>query len=331
MLRVYIILISLFHGVSLSASDKPKVVASASIFQDMAEHLGKDLVTVQSIVPIGGDPHIYEPTPSDAVLVASADIILVNGLTFEGWITELIENSGSKAQVILITEGVDAIMSEIYDNAADPHAWMDANNGKIYANNISKALQKYDPKNKSIYESNLDEYLTELSELDNYIAKAIKSIPEKKRVLITSHDAFAYYGKRYGILLSAIMGISTDAEAQTSDIVRVNKIIKESGISAVFIESTINPRLLEQLAKDNNIEIGGELYADSIGDKDSPAGGYIEMLRHNTDVIVNALSKNNMQKTKIDTDDKSKDWIIYSVIALLMVGSLVFLIFYMRK
>ena len=180
MLRVYIILISLFHGVSLSASDKPKVVASASIFQDMAEHLGKDLVTVQSIVPIGGDPHIYEPTPSDAVLVASADIILVNGLTFEGWITELIENSGSKAQVILITEGVDAIMSEIYDNAADPHAWMDANNGKIYANNISKALQKYDPKNKSIYESNLDEYLTELSELDNYIAKAIKSIPEKE-------------------------------------------------------------------------------------------------------------------------------------------------------
>ncbi len=303
-----------------------RIVASASIFEDMARNLGRDLIEVESIVPIGGDPHVYEPTPSDAVLVSKADLILINGLTFEGWINELVENSGTNGKMLLITEGIVAIASESYKGATDPHAWMDAENGIQYSKNISKAMQELDPENSELYQHYLQDYLDRLVELDRYIDKEIKSIPESQRVLITSHDAFAYYGKKYGIKLSAIMGISTDAEAQTSDILRVTETIKTSKVPAIFIESTINPKLLQQIAKDNDVEIGGELFADSIGDEDSEGHGYIEMLRHNTDVIVGALSRNELSRTKIDQDDGSSNWLLYSILGLCMIGSLVYLV-----
>ena len=312
------------------ASELPKVVASASIFEDILKHIGGEKIEAASIVPIGGDPHIYEPTPSDAMLVASADLILINGLTFEGWITELIDNSGTNAKVILITEGIIPIASERYKNAFDPHAWMDASNGVIYASNIASALQQMDPENKSFYQHNLEKYTAQLRDLDEYIFDAINTIPKEHRILITSHDAFAYYGNRYGIELSAIMGISTDAEAQTSDIIRVSKTIKESGIPAIFIESTINPKLLQQLAKDNKINIGGELFSDSIGDESTEANGYLEMLKHNTDIITKALSQNILSETKIDDDNTSSNWILYLSLGVLMVASLLFLIIKMK-
>ena len=319
-------LICMLYSFGICA-ERPKVVASATIFEDMAKNLGRDLIDVESIVPIGGDPHVYEPTPSDAVMVSKADLILINGLTFEGWINELVENSGTDAQVVLITEGITPIASESYKGATDPHAWMDASNGIIYARNISLALQRLDPDNQSLYQEYLEDYRDRLVELDRYIEQEISSIPESKRVLITSHDAFAYYGRKYGIKLSAIMGISTDAEAQTSDILRVAQTIKNTGVPAVFVESTINPKLLQQIAKDNEVAIGGELFADSIGDEGTDGHGYIEMLRHNTDVIVGALSRNEISKTKIDQDDDSSNWLLYSILGLCMIGSLVYLIF----
>ena len=304
----------------------PKVVASASIFEDMAQHLGRDLIETESIVPIGGDPHVYEPTPSDAVLVSKADLILINGMTFEGWINELVENSGTKGKVVLITKGVDSISSTSYKGATDPHAWMDAENGLIYARNISEALQEVDPANKEQYQQYFNEYSQQLKDLDQYIRDEINSIPEQKRVLVTSHDAFAYYGKKYGIKLSAIMGISTEAEAQTSDIIRVTETIRKTGVTAIFIESTINPKLLQQIARDNNVEIGGELFADSIGDEDSDGHGYLEMLRHNTDVIVGALARNEISKTKIDEDDDSSNVLLYSILGFFMLGAMIFII-----
>jgi ABC-type Zn uptake system ZnuABC Zn-binding protein ZnuA len=326
MKNLIIIALLIIGIIPLSGQNALRVVSSASIFQDMADEIAGGLVETSTIVPLGGDPHVYEPTPSDAVLVSKADLILVNGLTFEGWITELIENSGTKGKVVLITEGITPISSQRYKNAYDPHAWMDARNGEIYATNIARGLIDLDPDNKAIYEANLKVYLQKLRELDKYIFESIKKIPEEHRILITSHDAFAYYGKRYGIKLSAIMGISTDAEAQTSDIVRVSKTIKESGISAIFIESTINPKLLKQLAQDNNVKIGGELFSDSIGDENTDAHGYLEMLKHNTDVITRALADNDFSATKIDEDDTSYNLVLYGFLGLLMVGSLIFLI-----
>lgn len=270
---------------------KLKVVATASMIADMAYQVGGDLIEIRCVVPIGGDPHLYDPTPGDASMVAQADLILQNGLTFEGWLGELIENSGTTANILTVTDGIDAIKSLVYENATDPHAWMDASNGLIYIKNIRDALIGLDPENAAYYAANHEEYVIRLKELDRYIQEKINSIPENKRILITSHDAFQYYGRRYGIRLESVMGTSTDAEVQTADIIRLNKVIKESGIPALFVETTINPKVLEQLAWDNRVKIGGKLYSDSIGDKDSPAPTYYDMLKYNTDVIVTALSE----------------------------------------
>lgn len=301
------------------AQDKPLVIASASIFADMAENISGGLVEVASIVPIGGDPHIYEPTPGDVQLVTKADLILINGLTFEGWMSELIENSGTKAVVVRITEGIQPIESIKYKNSTDPHAWMDAKNGFTYIENIKNALSELDPDNADKYEFNYNIYRQQLEELDLEIQQAIQAIPEKQRVLITSHDAFRYYGKRYGIQVEAILGTSTDAEAQTSDIMRLNKVISENKVPAVFIETTVNPKLLKQIASDNQVAIGGALYSDSIGDKDSPAPTYLDMLKYNTKTIVDALSKEIIIEEE-STDDETSSYWLYALLGVVLIG-----------
>ena len=309
------------------ANNEPKkVVATASIFADMAENIAGEHLSVEMIVPIGSDPHLYDPTPRDAQLVVEADLILKNALTFEGWVDQLIENSGAKAKVVTITSGVDAIRSEKYKNSTDPHAWMNVQNGLIYIENIKNALVELDPDNKEVYEFNYGVYKGQLEDLDAYIEKAIQTIPKQKRILITSHDAFEYYGKRYDIQLESVVGISTEVDAQTADIIRLNKIIRENKVPALFIESTINPKLLEQLAADNHISIGGKLYADSIGDKDSPANSYYDMMKNNTDVIVKALT------TEVATEDDTANvssgssYLLWIVLGVFFLGSFFFVI-----
>lgn len=312
----------------LQGQDKPLVVSTASIFADMAEVIGGNLIEVQSIVPIGGDPHIYEPTPANAQLVNKADLILMNGLTFEGWLNELIENSGTKASIKLVTEGITPITSEKYKNSSDPHAWMDAKNGLIYIENIKKALIALDPEHEEEYTFNYGLYKQQIEELDQGIQEQINTIPEAQRILITSHDAFRYYGQRYGIKVEAVLGTSTDAEVQTSDMVRLNKVIKASKVPAVFIETTVNPKLLQQLATDNDIEIGGLLYSDSIGDKDSPAPTYLDMLSYNTKTIVNALSREiDITATK-EAPSNGNNFILFGILGVLLIGG--FFLLYRR-
>lgn len=320
MRKLIIGLFCLYSIAQLSAQEKPLVVASASIFADMAENISGGMVDVKMIVPIGGDPHIYEPTPGDAQLITNADLILVNGLTFEGWMSELIENSGTKAKVVTITKGLKPIESDKYQNSTDPHAWMDASLGQIYLKNIKDALIELDPDNVDIYTFNYDLYSQQLTDLDISIQQQIETIPEIQRILITSHDAFRYYGKRYGIVVEAILGTSTDAEAQTSDIIRLNKIIKESGVPAVFVETTVNPKLLQQIAQDNNIEIGGQLYSDSIGDKNSPAPTYLDMLKYNTQTIVDALTREVVDHTESEPKTAISKFVLFGILGLLLVG-----------
>lgn len=312
---------ALLIGTFSFAQDKKQVVATASIFADMAEVIAGELVDVKLIVPIGGDPHTYEPTPRDAQLVAGADLIIKNGLTFEGWLTELIDNSGTKAQVKLITEGIKVIESLTYKGSSDPHAWMDVSNGLIYIKNIKDALIELDPDNSDIYEFNYKAYRQQLEDLDKFIEEQIRAIPKEKRILVTSHDAFQYYGRRYGVRLESILGTSTDADVQVSDINRLNEVIKSSGIPAVFIESTVNPKLLKQLATDNHIKIGGSLYSDSLGDKESPAPTYYDMLKYNTTTIVNALAQ-AVDANEEPVEDNT-NYMLYLALAVLLIGGFV--------
>lgn len=285
------------------SQEKINVVASATLFADMAKQIGGDKVSVESICSVGTDPHTYEPIPSDVQLMKKADAIFINGLTLEGWMEKLIKNSGGKGMLKIITDGVSAISNEHFANSYDPHAWMNVNNGRIYAKNIMETLCKVDPKNADYYKNNFANYDKELIELHQYIKEEINSIPEQRRVLVTSHDAFEYYSRAYGIKVEALQGMSTEAEAQTSDMIRVNKIIKESGVPAIFAESTINPKMQEQIAKQNDVVIGGELYADSLGEEGGHADTYAKMLKHNTDTIVKALK--NEKPTHSHDSEKS--------------------------
>ena len=301
--------------------DKPRVVASVTIIEDIAKMIAGHEFVIDCLMPIGGDPHLHDPTPNDAILVSKADLVLVNGLTLEGWLNELINNAGGDPEIVTVTEGVKAINSQTYQGSSDPHAWMDVSNGIIYAENIKNSFVALKPDAAQVFEFNFGLYKKQLEDLDNYIFKAIQTIPEQQRVLITSHDAFQYYGRRYGIDLESILGSSTDAEAQVSDVTRINNVIKASKVPAVFVESTINPKMLQQIADDNDITIGGHLYADSVGDEDSGADSYYDMLKYNTDQIVSGLTgKLSLEESRANAEMKSPSWMLWVVLALLMVG-----------
>ncbi len=309
-------------------AQKPLVVASASIFADMARNIGGDKIEVRSIVPIGGDPHRYEATPDDAALLAKADLILINGLTFEGWINEVIDNSGSKAMVKLITAGIQPISSQIHSGATDPHAWMDAENGLIYIRNIRDGLIAIDPQNANFYEQQHARYSLQLAALHQYIQFRMATIPPQHRILITSHDAFSYFGRKYGLTVSAMMGVSTEADAQTSDMERVVDALEKNKVPAIFIESTINPKMLQQIAKDHGVIIGGSLYADSVGEPGTPGESYIGMLRHNADVISTALSR-KLEKTTLPGQELN--WALYGILVLLLLMSWLVFIKFLKK
>jgi len=319
---IFLLLAILFaHSASAEDADRPRVVTTVTIIKDMAEMIAGDELIIDCLMPIGGDPHLHEPTPGDARMVADADLVLVNGLTLEGWLNELIANAGSEAEVVTLTKGVNAIESQTYKNSSDPHAWMDVSNGLKYIENIKDSFIKLKPEGKEVFEFNYGVYKQQLEDLDDYIFKAIASVPEQQRILITSHDAFQYYGRRYGIQLESILGTSTDAQAQTSDLRRVNNVIRASKVPAVFVESTINPKMLQQIADDNDIRIGGHLYADSIGEEGSGAASYYDMLKHNTDQIVSGLTGLTQEDAMGDKGAmKSPSWILWGVLALLMLG-----------
>jgi len=330
-MRILISTLFVLLTTSLAIGQKKVVTSSASMIWDMVANIAGDKVENRLIVPIGGDPHIYDPTPADAQKVATSDLMFINGLTFEGWITELIDNSGTKGKTITVTDGLTPIASSEYENAYDPHAWMDVNMAQTYIDNIKNGLVEMDPANKAHYETNHAAYSKKLKELDSYIEKRIKEIPENQRLIITSHDAFSYYGKRYGLDVQGIIGISTESEAQTSDLTRIVKAIKSSGVPAVFVESTINPKLIKQIATDNGVSIGGSLYADSIGEKGSRGSTYYDMLKSNTDVIVDALSGVKNSETEHSVASEGSSWLTYLILGAVLILGLLFFIMKMNK
>ncbi len=282
---------------SVGLAQKPLVVATASIFADMAKQLGDTLIDVETIVPIGGDPHSYDPVPSDLTLINQAQVVLKNGLTFEKWMDKLIDNSGSSAEVVLITTGITPITSQTYAGSPDPHAWMDAENGLIYAENIYKTLLKLLPDQEQELTARFQVYQQKIKDTHTTIQSLIQEIPDSQRILITSHDAFQYFGQKYGLRLESILGTSTEAEAQTRDVEALVQVLREYPVPAVFVESTVNPKMLQQIAEDNQVIIGGSLYSDSIGDEYSEAPTYLDMLLHNSRTISNALSKSKVQES----------------------------------
>ncbi len=286
------------------AQEKLPVVASFSILGDFVRQVGGDRVSVTTLVGANGDAHVYSPTPADAKTMAAAKLIVVNGLKFEGWMTRLIKSSGAKATIATATTGIAPLKGDDdhgkaghshgqasgHDHDVDPHAWQSVANAKIYVANIRDALVKADPAGKDAYETNAARYLAQLDALEGEIRAAITRIPADRRKAITSHDAFGYFVKAYGVAFIAPQGVSTEAEASAKDVARIIRQVKAEKVPAVFLENVTNPRLVEQIARESGAKVGGRIYSDALSDAAGPAGTYIAMMKHNISEIEKALA-----------------------------------------
>lgn len=289
-----------------TAAEKLKVVASFSIVGDLARNVGADRIELTTLVGPDGDAHVYEPKPADAVATANADVVLVNGLQFEGFLKRLVDASATKAAIVELTKGVQPIsMKQEHHEAEpqeeaeaeeghhhgdiDPHAFQSVANARIYVNNITDAFCAADAAGCDAYKANAAAYTQRLDAVETEIKAAIAAIPEDKRVIITSHDAFGYFENAYGLTFLAPAGISTDAEASAADVAALITQVRDHKASAIFVENITNPRLVEQIAAETSLKVGGALYSDALSGADGPAATYIDLMRHNALTIKGAI------------------------------------------
>jgi zinc/manganese transport system substrate-binding protein len=274
-----------------SAQDKVRVVATFSILADLVKNVAGDRVEVAALVRPNGDAHVYAPTPSDAKTLAAAQLVVVNGFGFEGWIDRLVKASGTKAAMVIATTGVKARRStdDHGHGGSDPHAWQSVANAATYVANIRDALSKADPAGKAAYEANAKAYLARLDALDREVRAEISKIPVDRRRIITTHDAFGYFKDAYGIDFIAPQGVSTEAEPSARDVARIITQIRKQKIPAVFLENVTDPRLLKRISEESGARIGGTLYSDALTDDKGPAATYIDMMRHNVRQLTTAL------------------------------------------
>lgn len=268
------------------------VVASFSILADMAQNVGGDLAAVRALVGPDADTHVYEPTPSDVRAVAGAKLVIVNGLGFEGWTQRLIASAGFKGALVTAAKGV-ATQSMVDEGAriADPHAWQDLQRGMQYVRNIADGFAAADPAHAAQYRANEAAYLARLAELDAWTMAQLAAIPASRRKVITSHDAFGYFGRRYGVTFLAPLGVSTEGEASAKGVAALITQIRRENIRAIFIENMSDPRLLRVLADEGGAIIGDELYADALSRADGPAATYLELFRRNVAALTAAMGR----------------------------------------
>ncbi len=295
------LLLTVFPGMVMADSGKkPVVVASTTQIADFARQVGGDQVTVKSILAPGADPHTYNVTPDDVQIVLGSDLCIENGLHLEGksWMQTLARDA--KKPLITATDAIQILnVDEGGETIPDPHAWFSPRNVAVYVNNIIKGLVELDPENKALYLARAKLFLQQLRVLDAWIREQINQIPPQKRILVTTHDAFNYFCREYKLnennnfLSIAPVGWSTGAEVGAGITPerrrKVVQSIRDSGAPAIFVETSINPKQIREIAKETGVRIGGELYSDSMGPEGSAGETYIGMMRENTLLIVNAL------------------------------------------
>jgi zinc/manganese transport system substrate-binding protein len=276
---------------SAVAADKVKAVASFSILGDMVRQVGGNRVQVFTFVGPNGDAHVYEPTPADAKELSESKILFINGLGLEGWMTRLEKSSGFKGTVVTASKGVSPReMAEDEKTVTDPHAWQSLANGKIYVANIRDGLIAADPDAKATYEANAKQFLDRIAAMETTVKEAIAKLPPERRKIITTHDAFGYFGAAYGMEFIAPEGVSTESEASAKDEAKIIRQIKAEKVPAVFLENVTDSRLLDQIAKETGAKIGGTLFSDALSPPDGSAGTYLDMFRNNIETMSEALS-----------------------------------------
>ncbi|MDQ5909550.1 MAG: Metal transporter substrate-binding protein [Pseudomonadota bacterium] len=288
-----------------------RVVATFSILADLVKNVGGADVTVTTLVGADGDAHVYEPTPADAKAVGQAQLVVVNGLHFEGWMDRLLKSSAYSGEIVVASQGVKPrqMAEEPDDHDAhqpkqehsekpaghhadtDPHAWQDLGNGQIYVNNIITAFIKVDPAHAEAYQQRGNAYLAQLKETDQWVREQLATVPPAQRRVMTSHDAFGYFGAAYGVEFLAPVGWNTENEPSAKEIATLIRQIKKEGTRAIFVENMSDPRLVKQMADEAGAVVGGALYSDALAPAGQPGDSYIGMFRYNVPALVAAMAK----------------------------------------
>ena len=278
-------------------NDGLTIVTTIAQIADVATNVGGSAVTVDPLMGPGADPHLYSPSAGDVNRLQSADVIFYNGLFLEAQMEDILEQLGEDKTVVAVAGTISESLlldSEDYEDEFDPHIWFDIALWAEATEVIRDTLIEADPDNAETYTANAEAYLAELAELDEWVESEISRIPAEQRVLITAHDAFNYFGNAYGMEVMGLQGISTAAEAGTADVQRLADFIAENEIRAIFVESSVSERNVEAVqaavsSRGWEVEIGGSLFSDAMGEAGTPQGTYIGTVRHNVDTIVPAL------------------------------------------
>jgi ABC-type Zn uptake system ZnuABC Zn-binding protein ZnuA len=273
-----------------------KVIAAETFLADIAQNVAGDRVTIESLMPIGVDPHGFEPTPTDVAKIADSNVLIVNGAGFEEFMAELLQNAGGRRTVIEASAGLTLRTlhaGEIVDpdHAGDPHFWLDPNNVIKYVENIRDGLSKADPAGAASYTANAEAYMAKLKELDRWIADRVAEVPEADRKLVTNHESFGYFADRYGfqIIGTVMPSVSTGASPSAQQLAALIDHVKSTGAKAIFLETGTNPQLAEQVANETGSKVVTQLYSHSITGPSGPAPTYIDMMKANTNALVEAL------------------------------------------
>ena len=289
-------------GGTALAAEPVKVVASFSVLGDLVSEVGGDHVSVTTLVGPDGDAHTFEPSPRDAKSLGEAQRLVENGLGLEHWLQRLVDVSGFKGKTVIASEGVtprvwtgdaeeaEELTKDSSGKALDPHAWQNAANGVIYVDNIVAGLTAVDPAHAADYKANGAKLTAELKAIDARLKQEFAALPEARRKVVTTHDAFGYFGAAYGVDFIAPEGISTESEPSAAQIAGVIKQIRDEHIQAIFVENITDPRLLKQIADETGVKIGGELFSDALSPPDGPAPTYVKMFENNAAQMLAAMS-----------------------------------------
>ncbi|TMW73928.1 metal ABC transporter substrate-binding protein [Alteribacter natronophilus] len=263
------------------------ITTSFSVLGNMIEEVIGDRGEVDYIVPVGEEPHEYEPVPSDFRKVSDSDVFYINGMDLEEWLERIVSNAAD-TEIVELSEGVEPIPLEGSDEA-DPHAWLTPKSGITYVENLLDDLIERDPDGEEHYRENAEAYIEELRELDAWIEEEVSVIPEENRLIVVSENAFKYFGADYGFDTEGVWEINSHEEGTPQQINRVIDLVQDRGVPSVFVESTVDDRYMSQVSDNAGVPIAGEVYTDALGGEGSGAETYIDMLRHNAETFVEGL------------------------------------------
>ncbi|WP_440961183.1 metal ABC transporter substrate-binding protein [Paenibacillus nitricinens] len=296
-LTMFILLFTACSNVSEGEgnNDKLKIVATYSIIADMTENIVGEKAEVYSMVPIGTDPHMYDPLPKDTSKVSNADLVFYNGLNLEtgkGWFKDLLEVTNKKEVAFAISDEVTPMFltEKGKETQEDPHAWLDIQNAIKYVDIITKHVIEKDPDNKDFYLNNQSGYVKKLNELDQYAKEAVEKIPQEKRILVTSEGAFKYFSKAYGFKSAFIWEINTDSQGTPEQMRNIINIIEENQVPALFLETSVNPKTMETISNETGVPIHSKIFTDSLAKKGEEGDTYLKMIKWNIDKVIEGLA-----------------------------------------